>query len=92
MKTTCTNDIKEIKSNMKTIAQLLNNYQDMQTIQFKAKNVRTYDAAAENMRNSYNLIIEEMKKMINSVDMLGMSCNALDIHDYNVIEVKTLKA
>ena len=92
MKTTCTNDIKEIKLNMKTIAQLLNNYQDMQAIQFKAKNVRTYDAAAENMINSYNMIIEEMKKMINSVDLLGMNCGALDIHDYNVIEVKTLKS
>jgi hypothetical protein len=38
------------------------------------------------------MIIEEMNKMLNDVDILGCDCGALDIKNYNRIEKHTYSA
>jgi hypothetical protein len=90
MKTTNSERIKNLKANARRINELLNNYQAMEEAQLKARNVLTYDAAGEQMKYDYNMIIEEMNKMLNEIDSLGVLCGALDIKDYNRIEKYTL--
>ena len=91
MKTINSETIKNIKANMRRVNEFLTNYQNMEAAQDKAKTVTVYDAAGEQMKYDYNMIIEEMNKMLNSVDLLGMFCGALDVWDYNRIEKRTLK-
>lgn len=92
MKTTSSQRIKDLKANMRSINELLNNYQAMEEAQLKSRNVTTYDAAGEQMKYDYNMIIAEMNKMLNEIDILGMSCGALNISDYNRIEKRTFIA
>lgn len=85
MKTINSETIKNIKANMRRVNEFLTNYQNMEAA------FTIYDAAGEQMKYDYNMIIEEMNKMLNSVDLLGMFCGALDVWDYNRIEKRTLK-
>lgn len=92
MKTTNSQRIKNLKANARRINELLNNYQAMEEAQLKSRNVTTYDAAKRQMKYDYNMIIEEMNNMLNEIDILGTSCGALDIRDYNRIEKRTIIA
>lgn len=92
MKTINSERIKNLKANIRRVNELLNNYKAMEEAQAKTRNVTTYDAAIEQMKYSYNMIIEEMNKMLNDVDILGCDCGALDIKNYNKIEKHTYSA
>lgn len=92
MKTINSERIKNLKANMRRVNELLNNYQAMEEAQDKSRNVNTYEAAGNQMKYAYNMIIAEMNKMLNDVDCLGCSCGALDIKDYNRIEKHTFNA
>ena len=91
MKTINSARIKNLKASMRRVNELLNNYQAMEEAQANSRNVTTYDAAGEQMKYAYNMIIEEMNKMLNDVDILGTDCGALHILDYNRIEKHTYK-
>lgn len=92
MKTINSERIKNLKANMRRVNELLNNYQAMEEAQAKSRNVVVYDAAGEQMKYDYNMIIEEMNKMLREVDILGCDCGALDIKDFNRIEKRTFSA
>ena len=92
MKTINSARIKNLKANMRRVNELLNHYQAMEKAQAKSRKVTTYDAAGEQMKYAYNMIIEEMNKMLNDVDILGCDCGALDIKDFNRIEKHTFNA
>lgn len=84
--------IRDIKANMKRMNDLLKNYQAMEAAQLKATNVTVYTAAGEQMKYDYKMLIEETNKMLNGIDILGTSCGALDIRDYNRVEKHTFMA
>ena len=84
------NSIKAIKSSTKRINELLANYKAMSEAQLKTRNVTTYNATSEQMKYDFNMIIEEMNKMLNELDELGFYCGALSLNEFNRIEKKTL--
>ena len=92
MKTINSERIKNLKANMRRVSELLSNYQAMEEAQARSRNVTTYDAAGEQMKYDYSMIIEEMNNMLNDVDVPGCNCGALDIRDYNRIEKHTFNA
>jgi hypothetical protein len=92
METINSERIKNLKANTRRVNVWLNRYQAMEVKQAKSRNVKTYDAAGEQMKYAYNMIIEEMNKMLNDVDILGCDCGALDINDFNRIEKHTFNA
>ena len=89
MKTINSERIKNLKSSMRRINELLNNYQAMEEAQYKSRNTTVYDAAGEQMKYAYKTIISEMNVMLNSIDMLGLNCGELEALDYNRIEKHT---
>ena len=92
MKTINSERIKNLKANIRRVSELLNNYQAMEEAQAKSRNVTTYDAAGEQMKYAYSMIIEEMNNMLNDVDVLGCNCGALNVQEYNRIEKHTINA
>ena len=89
MKTTNSARIKSLKANMRRVNELLNHYQAIEEAQEKTRNVATYDAATSQMKYAYKMIIEEMNKMLNDIDILGVDCGALNVKAYNRIEEHT---
>lgn len=83
------NSIKEMKSSMKQIGKLLNSYQGAVKAQQNARNNSQYDSAIGGMQEAYNQIIDQMKVMLNDLDVLGSNCDALDVREYNVLITKT---
>jgi hypothetical protein len=92
MKTNNSETIKNLKANMRRVNELLTNYQNMEAAQDKARTAIVYDAAGEQMKYDYNMIIAEMNKMLNELDILGVYCGELDVMDYNRIEKRTFNA
>ena len=82
------NSIKEMKSSMKQISRLLNSYKEAQKAQDNARNNSQYDSAIDDMQQAYNQIIDQLKVMVNDLDILGTYCNALDVHEFNVLTTK----
>ena len=82
------NSIKEMKSSMKQIGKLLNSYKEAEKAQQNARNNSQYDSAADDMQQAYNQIIDQLKVMVNDLDILGTHCNALDVREYNVLTTK----
>lgn len=89
MKTFTSEKIKNLKANMRRVNELLSHYKAMEEAQLKSRNTLTYDAAEEQMKYAYKMIIAEMNMMLNEVDTLGCHCGELDVREYNRIEKHT---
>ena len=90
MKTYSTDNSKAIRANMRAISEMLNRYEAAHKAQDNVRTCVEYDGCQDVMRESYREIIRQMKAMLNTINMMGCSCEALEIEDVLTIETSKL--
>jgi hypothetical protein len=88
MKSTYSNEYKSIRESLRTIAKLTKQFEEMDALMMKTRNIRAYDSAQNNAAESYKLIISEISELLRNADLLGASVSALDVLKYHSIEEK----
>ena len=84
-------DVKEVRAMLRSISKELGYYEEAEDFMCKkARNIRDYDNASKSMQVSFDNIMRDMNEIIHKLNVLGVSCNRIDFHDWMVIKTERI--
>lgn len=84
-------DVKEVRAMLRSISKELGYYEEAEDFMYKkARNIRDYDNASKSMQVSFDNIMRDMNEIIHKLNVLGVSCNRIDFHDWMVIKTERI--
>lgn len=88
MKTTSSDYIKEIKSNIKSINAAMKRIEESEKVQYESRNNRDYDWAQGESRDANIDLMSAVEEIVRLASAMGCASGLYDIHKYHrVVEL-----
>ena len=88
MKTTSSDYIKEIKSNIKSINAAMKRIEESEKVQYESRNNRDYDWAQGESRDANIDLLSAVEEIVRLASEMGCASGLYDIHKYHrVVEL-----
>lgn len=88
MKTTSSDYIKEIKSNIKSINAAMKRIEESEKVQYESRNNRDYDWAQGESRDANIDLMSAVEEIVRLASEMGCASGLYDIHKYHrVVEL-----
>lgn len=85
MKTTSSDYIKEIKSNIKFINSAMKRIEESEKVQYEARNNRDYDWAQGESRDANIDLMSAIEEIVRLASAMGCASGLYDIHKYHKV-------
>lgn len=85
MKTTNTERIKKIKTEITSINLAMQRLEMAEKAQYEARNSKDYDEAKDEARVATETMMNSLKEIVGTVSAIGCSNGQYEIHDYHKI-------
>ena len=85
MKTTSSDYIKEIKSNIKSINAAMKRIEEKKKVQYESRNNRDYDWAQGESRDANIDLMSAVEEIVRLASAMGCASGLYDIHKYHTV-------
>ena len=85
MKTTSSDYIKEIKSNIKFINAAMKRIEESEKVQYEARNNRDYETAQNEAKDANIDLMSAVEEIVRLASAMGCASGLYDIHKYHKV-------